>query len=223
MPRFISQAIKRSDTAGLALKQAREERNFSLKQVAARLNIPADYLEALEASEWEVLPQGDYGRYFLREYAKFLNLDPTPLLEQYPGPNLPKIVQPPKRAPINPTKTVHPMRRIILAAIVLALVIYLIIAARAIFMPPQLSLASPAADATTIEPVVVVAGTTQPGTEVTVNNEGVEVLASGSFNVSITLRPGLNTLTVKAKKNLSREAVIVRRIFYSPPTSAANY
>lgn len=216
MTRFTTQPLKRLDTSGIELEQARKVRNLSIKQVSQRLNIPAVYLEALEANEWEALPRGDYGRYFLRQYGNFLGLDTDKLLDQYPGPNLTKIVQPPKHAPINPTKTVHPLRQVLLGVIALAVIIYLAIAARTIFMPPQLEIVSPAMDSSTTSPVVTLAGTTRPGTEVLVNNEVVEVMESGRFVAQVTLRPGLNTLTVKARKNLSREVVIIRRIFYSP-------
>jgi len=219
MARFTTQPLKRTNPAGDELQQARQARHLTVKQAARRLNIPAIYIEALESGEWEALPQGDYGRYFLRQYAQFLELDAAVLVEQYPGPNLPQIIQPPKRAPINPTAAVHPLRRLLLVLIALAVVAYLAVAARAIFLPPQLEVVSPAADSTTSSPSVTVAGLTQPGTEVTVNNEAVEVMESGRFVVAISLRPGLNTLTVKARKSLSREVSVMRRVFYAPSSS----
>jgi len=44
-------------------------------------------------------------------------------------------------------------------------------------------------------------------------------MESGRFVVAISLRPGLNTLTVKARKSLSREVSVMRRVFYAPPSS----
>lgn len=216
MKRFTTQPLKRLDTSGVELEQARIAQNLTIKQVARKLNIPDVYLEALEANDWEALPRGDYGRYFLRQYGRFLGLNVEKLLDQYPGPNLPKVIQPPKHAPVNPTKAVHPLRRILLVVIALVVVAYLAIAARTIFLPPELEIVSPAADSNTSSPTITLAGTTQPGIEVLVNNEAVEVMESGRFIAQISLRPGLNTLTIKARKNLSREVVLIRRVFYTP-------
>ena len=141
------------------------------------------------------------------------------LVEQYPGPNLPQIIQPPKRAPINPTAAVHPLRRLLLVLIALAVVAYLAVAARAIFLPPQLEVISPATDGTISFSPLTVSGITKPGTEVTVNNEVVEVMESGRFVVIVPLRPGLNNLVIKARKSLSREVTVERIIYYTPPPS----
>lgn len=216
MARFTTQTIKRSDPAGDILQQSRKEKNLSLQQVSKRINVPVAYLEALEAGDWEALPKGDYGRYFLRQYARFLQLNEDELLKQYPGPNIAKVVQPPKHAPVNTAKTIHPLRRLILVLIALVVVVYLVIAARSIFLPPQLEIISPSIDGTSFFPSVLVSGITSPGTEVVVNNEAVGVTEEGRFTVSISLRPGLNTLLIKARKSLSREAVVERRIYYTP-------
>ncbi len=217
MARFTTQTIKHSDPAGDILQQARKERNLTLPQVSKRVNVPVVYLEALEAGDWEALPRGDYGRYFLKQYARFLQLNEEELLQQYPGPNIAKIVQPPKHAPVNTSKTTHPLRRVILVAVALAVIVYLVIAARSIFLPPQLEIISPSIDGSSFSPSVLVSGITSPGTEVMVNNEAVAVTEEGRFTVSVSLRPGLNTLVIKARKSLSREAVAERRIYYTPP------
>ena len=219
MVRFTVQPLKRSTPAGDTLRQTREERHLSIKNVAHKLNIPSHYLEALESGEWEALPRGDYGRYFLKQYALFLQLDIEELLAQYPGPNLPKIIQPPKHAPVNPIKSVHPLRRILLGLVAVVVITYLAIAARAIFLPPQLEVISPATDGTISFSPLTVSGITKPGTEVTVNNEVVEVMESGRFVVIVPLRPGLNNLVIKARKSLSREVTIERIIYYTPPPS----
>ncbi len=222
MKNFQVQPLKRLDTVGLILTEARHARNLSLKQAAKKLNIPELYLAALESDDWEALPRGDYGRYFLRQYAQFLGLSADKLLNQYPGPNLPQVVQPPKGPPIDPSQAVHPLRRIILIGIALAVVVYLIIAARAVFMPPYLEIITPVNDNTVTSPQVSLVGITRPGTEVLVNNESVEVLESGNFLVNVSLRPGLNTLTIKARKNFSRQAIVIRRIFYKPVLPSPN-
>jgi len=60
---------------GLRLRSAREQRNLSMQDVAARLHIRQDYLEALENADWERLPEEVYALGFLRQYARFLGED----------------------------------------------------------------------------------------------------------------------------------------------------
>src|ERR1041385_5230140 len=66
---------------GEALRSTRERKGLSIDQVAQETRISARFLEALEAETFEELPAPVYVRGFLRSYANFLHLDPTPLLE----------------------------------------------------------------------------------------------------------------------------------------------
>ncbi|MDP3986120.1 MAG: helix-turn-helix domain-containing protein [Candidatus Veblenbacteria bacterium] len=222
MARFATQTLRRLNPVGEELEEARLAKHLTLPHLAKRLNIPVQYLTALEAGEWEALPRGDYGRYFLRQYARFLGLDAEKLLQQYPGPNVRHVVQPPRRAPVNPSRAVHPLRRLLLVLVGLGVLAYLAVAARATFLPPQLTLSSPASDGSTTSPMVTVAGVTQTGTEVAVNGEAVEVMESGRFTASVSLRPGFNTLTVTARKSLSGQTTLTRRILFTPPPIASD-
>jgi hypothetical protein len=70
-----------------ALGDERERRGESLDQVAELTGIRRTYLEELESgSGWfDPYPGRVYGRFFLREYAEHLGLDPGPLLDAFDG------------------------------------------------------------------------------------------------------------------------------------------
>jgi hypothetical protein len=69
---------------GLALRRAREGRAESLSQAAARTRIWDRHLEALEGdASLDEFPAPAYARFFLREYAEHLRLDPGPLLREF--------------------------------------------------------------------------------------------------------------------------------------------
>jgi cytoskeleton protein RodZ len=68
---------------GEELKKAREELGFSLDEVAAQLNIKAEFLEALEAEAYDQLPARVVARGFLRNYASFLGFSPEDALAAY--------------------------------------------------------------------------------------------------------------------------------------------
>lgn len=71
------------DELGQILRQARENKGLSLEEAHEETRINVQYLEALENGEYSVLPSSTHTRGFLRNYARFLGLDPNPLLERY--------------------------------------------------------------------------------------------------------------------------------------------
>jgi transcriptional regulator with XRE-family HTH domain len=70
---------------GDALREARHERGESLEQVSRATRVRESYLRALEEDEqsFEPFPGRVYARFFLREYAEYLGLDPEPLLRRF--------------------------------------------------------------------------------------------------------------------------------------------
>lgn len=64
------------DDLGARLKQARELKGISLKEIAIRTKISAVALEALERNDFTRLPGGIFGRAFVRAYAIEIDLDP---------------------------------------------------------------------------------------------------------------------------------------------------
>ncbi|QKI82207.1 helix-turn-helix domain-containing protein [Kroppenstedtia eburnea] len=65
------------------LRQAREEAGLTMEDVQDRTNIQIRFLQALEKGDFSVLPGKFYTRAFLRNYAEFLDLDPTPMIQQF--------------------------------------------------------------------------------------------------------------------------------------------
>lgn len=71
------------DELGHILREARETKGLTLEEAQEVTRINATYLEAMETGEYSVLPTPVHARGFLRNYARFLELDPQPLLERY--------------------------------------------------------------------------------------------------------------------------------------------
>jgi cytoskeleton protein RodZ len=95
---------------GDALREARHERGESLEQASRATRVRESYLRALEEDEqsFEPFPGRVYARFFLREYAEYLGLDPEPLLRRFDHDALPALVTMPptplfRRAP-RPTR-----------------------------------------------------------------------------------------------------------------------
>jgi len=70
-------------TIGEKLKDAREEKHLTLKEIQENIKIRTRYLEALESDQFDVIPGEAYIRAFIKGYANFLDLNYLELLEQY--------------------------------------------------------------------------------------------------------------------------------------------
>ena len=67
---------------GALLRERREALGASLAEVEAATKIRQKYLSALEGDEWQVLPGEVVGRGFLRNYASYLGLEPTEIIDR---------------------------------------------------------------------------------------------------------------------------------------------
>lgn len=71
------------DELGNILREAREMKGLTLADAQEETRINARFLEALEEGDFEKLPTPVHVRGFLRNYARFLELEADPLLERY--------------------------------------------------------------------------------------------------------------------------------------------
>jgi hypothetical protein len=80
---------------GLKLAQAREQREFSVEEMAAKTHIPARLLSAIEVGEMCHLPEPVYIQSFIRQYANAIGLNGVQLASEFP-------VEPVVKAPKKP-------------------------------------------------------------------------------------------------------------------------
>ena len=65
------------------LRRQREVREISLREIADVTKISIRYLEALEQDRFDVLPAPVFAKGFLREYARYVGLDPDDVVNSY--------------------------------------------------------------------------------------------------------------------------------------------
>jgi len=90
-------------TLGATLAAERERQGLARADVAHRLHMSPNQVEALELGDYAHLPKGTFLRGFVRNYAKALGLAPEPLLEMLAG------TTPPAPAPgiVVPTQNIR--------------------------------------------------------------------------------------------------------------------
>lgn len=71
------------DEVGSLLREAREAKGLTLAEAHEGTRISTQYLEALENGQYDLLPTPVHTKGYLRNYARFLDLDPEPLVIRY--------------------------------------------------------------------------------------------------------------------------------------------
>ena len=69
---------------GSTLREARLRQKLTLEDAENTIKVRRSFLEALEAGRYDLLPAKAYTEGFLRLYARYLGLDPRPLLQELP-------------------------------------------------------------------------------------------------------------------------------------------
>ena len=70
-------------TLGQQLKAAREAKGASESDAGSATRILTKIIIAMEADDFSVMPAPTYAKGFIRLYAKYLGLDPVPLVDEY--------------------------------------------------------------------------------------------------------------------------------------------
>src|SRR5438132_13616275 len=68
---------------GEELRQAREERGISLRQISDATHIGVRFLQAIESDNYSILPGGIFTRSFVRSYARYIGIDEEQALARY--------------------------------------------------------------------------------------------------------------------------------------------
>ncbi len=72
-----------SVTFGTWLRRQREIREIPLREIAEVTKISVRYLEALEQDRFDVLPAPVFAKGFLREYSRYVGIDPDEVVNSY--------------------------------------------------------------------------------------------------------------------------------------------
>ncbi|MDO8592917.1 MAG: helix-turn-helix domain-containing protein [bacterium] len=208
-----------SETVAEQLRSARQAKNLKLKDAAKKINISEKYLQALEKGEYGRLPRGVYGKNFLREYALFLGLSYKKLANDYEAElyNL----EPKSHKEMFSKQVIKAryfwtmpkiLKNILIFLIISVCFIYLGYRVNKIISPPLLIINSPLANLITDQSALAVAGKTEAEANLTVNGETVLSDKSGNFSKIISLKNGINIITVTASRKYSRGSTVVRQV-----------
>lgn len=106
--------------AGAKLAEARRQLGLSLQEVADRIRVRREFLEALEEMNIKLLPGKAYALAFLRSYARALGLDEKAIVEQFQDESALSREDAQKQIR-NPSSRPHPERPWIFAVALVAI------------------------------------------------------------------------------------------------------
>lgn len=216
MTAFIPKKIVTTESWGKKLSQARCQKNLSLNDVAKKINIRPEYLNALEEERFEKLPAGLYGKNFIKEYASFLGLNTSDILKDWDEQVLSGSPDDPfsRKILAKHKFIIFPklIRNLLIVGSIAICFLYLIFYFKKIVLPPSLIITQPVSNLAIKGSNILIAGETEAEAEVRINGEIVLNNNNGLFSQTINLKKGLNNIVIKAKKKYSQEETISRQI-----------
>ena len=178
---MITSTIK-IQTIGELLKEKREKKGLSMKQISEIIKIRVEYLKALEEGDYSLFPSEVYLKGFLKNYSKYLGVEKERALALYRREN--KLLEKEQlkesnslRNPVGFNTLLTPERVIIaIVAIISALIGYYIINQIGVVLEnPTLQVNAP---------VLVVEGETE---EIETNSDSIDISGKIAANASLTI------------------------------------
>ncbi|MCD4756038.1 helix-turn-helix domain-containing protein [bacterium] len=214
-------------TVGEVLKKQRELLERTLKEASLDTKIQLRFLKYLEDNNFEKFDSDIYAQGFLKIYASYLNLNTERILAIYrrsvpfktkSSESLRETPRVKNRFPSITPKLLAVFITTIFLVSTLAYIGYQIYQFQS---PPKISISSPDNDSSVENEIIDVRGLTDPNTTLFVNDLPIETTADGDFHTEISLNPGINLITITAKKNNNtQESVEIIKITYNAPQEA---
>lgn len=198
-------------TLGEKLREAREARGLSLREVADQTRISVRHLEAIEADDYRSLPGGVFNKGFIKAFARYVGIDENEALADYSRQaNQQGTFESESEAPLSRKHEVYvgdeprrPFLTIILALLILGLLTWGVIAGlqwyqnrgNQIAATPSSPSPTPTVNLNatpTPTPTPVVSAADGLKVELRVNTQNVPLTAfiDGKAQAPLTLKPG---------------------------------
>lgn len=196
-------------TVSQILREERLRQGLSIVAVEKRTKIKRKFLEAIEEGDYKSLPSESYAVGFVKNYAKYLDLDDYKIgrtfrreYEEESQKVIPSFSE--KKTSIISKLFVSP--KFILVAILLIIVGgYLIFQYSAYFFPPRLKVQSPLENQKMQNNIVVVKGETDPYATLKINDDETYVNLDGSFEKSLYLFSGEREVKIVSENRYGKK------------------
>ncbi len=220
---FQRKKVRAKESFSARLARMRHEQNLSLAGVEDEIKIREHHLEHIESGNFERLP-ASHAKGFIRRYARFLGLSEeeiTTELVYIDTLGTSHSLFSPRKIGREPKWIVTPKTVVfIFVAIFVLLVIgYIFYQVKQFSAPPNLVVSEPKDQAVLTSEQLAVTGSTDPGSTVTIDELQANVTPQGDFRYELTLRPGLNQITIRSVNRIKKVTEKTVTILYELPVS----
>ncbi len=214
---FTVKQLSQASRVCFRLKEAREQAGIAIEDVVEKTKLQRHYIEALENCEFDSLPHGDtYRRQFIKSYLKAIKVNPNSFIFQYNSEEAGEpIVSHPttaKRQQFHNLPAYLRIGSLIVGA--LLMIGYLGWQVRHIVEPPDMVLHNPPNGFVTTDSTLMVQGETNKEVSIKINGKDVTNNGSGQFEERLDLSPGVNTITIAAKRKYGKSKIITRHVVF---------
>jgi len=208
-------------TIGQLLKDAREAKGYSLIKMENITKIKLDFIDAIENEKWDRLPAFPTILGFVKNLSAALSIDDKTAVA------ILKRDYPPKKLNINPKPDIKtkfswsPKLTFVVGIIVVVVLFfgYLTFQYIQFISPPALNVDSPKQGQTISGNSVLVFGTTDIDSKITVNNQPILIDENGKFSTNINITSTTNDIDVIATSRSGKVSEIKRTIRVGQGTS----
>ncbi|MBU1037093.1 helix-turn-helix domain-containing protein [Patescibacteria group bacterium] len=211
MTGFIHKKLSPSKPLPEILREERLKNNLSLDEVSFKTQILVKYLEIIEDGLYDKLPGTIYTKQFIKKLAKLYSLNEKILLLIYQREKESQLTFPIMRPVKIPSKHLTAwfpskvLRNFLILILLLVCLGYLGWEIRNISTPPLLKIKSPQTHTITDQSNIEIIGQTEPEVSLMINNQEILPEPNGLFSKTVDLTMGVNTFTISAKKEHSKE------------------
>ena len=213
----------KSQTLGEFLRTCREKSGLSLSELAKFSQVQPKNILALEQGRFADLPAPVYVKGFLKSLSSVFHVPAEKLLVQYLAEqevawHLERTKAESQAPVFAAPKFIFSPKTLVIGSLIafsFLSVFYLYFQMSSLKRSPRLDIVSPARDLTTNQAVLLLSGTTEPGSSIYLNNQQIVVDAQGEFRENLSLAPGSNLLTIRAVNKFEKVKSATRTIIYS--------
>lgn len=226
---FQTKKIRKIQSLGERIKRTRRRKRLSLAKMESATKIRARYLRSIEKGQYQDLPGDIYVRGFLKKISQTLNMDYQNLISLYES----EISnQKAKNKYFFNTKGISDSKFILTPKMIYAFfgfLVFVFIGAYFWFQvsgftsAPSLTISKPQkTDFTTKSDKIVLEGKTDPGANLKINGQSIEIDLEGNFSQNIQLKQGLNKVIISADNKIGKETTLVYQILSKSGTANQN-
>lgn len=201
---------------GDKLKEERIRRELSLQDVSEATKIRVNFLEHIEAGEYEKLPSVTFAQGFVRNYVSYLGLPEKETMavfrREFDEEKVFRVLPQGMAREDFPLKRIKVSQFFLIGGIFILLVGFLLFQYKDAILSPSLTITSPSENQVYQTTTIEVSGKTNPDNIVFVNTFPVSVKEDGTFRKIISLFQGKNSVVIKVVNRFNKATEVKRQV-----------